>query len=246
MSGEAGRAKLSGVCAVCGWVGAFVDDRNSVRESYACGQCKASLRYRHQAEMLLACYSRQCSSNLAELCAEAEFAALRILEPGIIGPFRRYLRKLAGYLNCYFWDDVPRGEEKDGVRSEDLEALTFEDESFDLVITSDILEHVRQPLQALQEIHRVLAPGGHHIFTVPFPYPPLEKTRPRVDVSGPEDRHILPPVYHGSPTSPEGSLVYNDFGLDLVAQLRDIGFETSTPRALEYNITFICRRSSRP
>jgi hypothetical protein len=36
--------------------------------------------------------------------------------------------------------------------SEDLEALTFPDESFDLVITQDVFEHVLRPAKAFAEI----------------------------------------------------------------------------------------------
>ena len=56
----------------------------------------------------------------------------------------------------------------EGVRSEDLTRLTYRDESFDLVLTSETLEHVPDLDAALSEIHRVLVPGGRHIFTIPL------------------------------------------------------------------------------
>lgn len=42
-----------------------------------------------------------------------------------------------------------------------------DDEAFDCVIAFDVLEHVPNYLQALEEVHRVLSPGGYCIFTVP-------------------------------------------------------------------------------
>ena len=40
--------------------------------------------------------------------------------------------------------------------------------SFDVVLCSQVLEHVNDPARALAEIHRVLAPGGRLVLTVPF------------------------------------------------------------------------------
>lgn len=38
--------------------------------------------------------------------------------------------------------------------------LPFRDESFDVIIAKDILEHLSDTVQALTELHRVLKPGG--------------------------------------------------------------------------------------
>ncbi|MEM9301745.1 MAG: methyltransferase domain-containing protein [Pseudomonadota bacterium] len=236
------RPEFSGVCSICGWTGVFDDCHRSPRESYRCGRCQASFRYRHQADALLHQYSRRGSASLAELVKEPGFADLHVYEAGLIGPFRRYFQALPHYVQSYFWDDIPRGGDKDGVRSEDLEDMTFEDETFDLMITSDILEHVRHPLRAFAESFRILKRGGKHIFSIPVPWPWLEETRKRVDVSGPEDVFLLEPRYHGSPVDPQGSLVYNDFGVDLVGQLEDIGFEVRVPRSHGPNLTFITIR----
>src|SRR5205814_163229 len=107
------------------------------------------------------------------------------------------------------------GSFHDGHRSEDLRALTFSDRSFDIFITSDVLEHLFEPEKALREIARVLKPGGMHIFTTPWysNYPKsVQRAAPRPDGSA---DHLLPPVYHGNPISDEGSLVTYDWGLDL-------------------------------
>src|SRR5437016_14407750 len=51
--------------------------------------------------------------------------------------------------------------------NKNIEQLTFPDNSFDIVITSDVMEHVRLDERAHQEIQRVLKPGGIYLFTVP-------------------------------------------------------------------------------
>jgi SAM-dependent methyltransferase len=45
-------------------------------------------------------------------------------------------------------------------RIEDIHALTFADNSVGTVIALETLEHVADPLRAMQEVHRVLQPGG--------------------------------------------------------------------------------------
>ncbi len=49
----------------------------------------------------------------------------------------------------------------------DATALEYEDESFDLVIASDVLEHLVDERRALAEWSRVLRPGGQLIVFVP-------------------------------------------------------------------------------
>lgn len=41
------------------------------------------------------------------------------------------------------------------------------DASVDMVISNHALEHTRHPLQELQEIHRILKPGGRIVLVVP-------------------------------------------------------------------------------
>jgi SAM-dependent methyltransferase len=53
------------------------------------------------------------------------------------------------------------------VRPGDICDLPFEDASLDLVLATDIIEHVEDDGRALSEIARVLVPGGHALITVP-------------------------------------------------------------------------------
>lgn len=48
------------------------------------------------------------------------------------------------------------------------DALPFTDETFALVISQETLEHVRTPLDSVEEVHRVLVPGGFFYCQLPF------------------------------------------------------------------------------
>jgi SAM-dependent methyltransferase len=49
-----------------------------------------------------------------------------------------------------------------------VEMMPFENNSFDMVLCSQVLEHVAHPWRAFEEIYRVLKPGGKAIITVPM------------------------------------------------------------------------------
>ena len=54
------------------------------------------------------------------------------------------------------------------------EKLPFEDQSFDAVLTFDVLEHVQSPRNTLAECHRVLKPEGYLCLVFPSYWQPLE------------------------------------------------------------------------
>ncbi|MEY4575711.1 MAG: hypothetical protein RL701_414 [Pseudomonadota bacterium] len=54
------------------------------------------------------------------------------------------------------------------------EDLPFDDQSFDVVISTQVLEHVQEPRVALHEAVRVLRPGGRLLLTVPGVWPTHE------------------------------------------------------------------------
>jgi SAM-dependent methyltransferase len=49
-----------------------------------------------------------------------------------------------------------------------LDSLPIADDSFDAVVSTQVLEHVRSPGAVLRELHRVLVPGGRLWLTAPF------------------------------------------------------------------------------
>ena len=47
------------------------------------------------------------------------------------------------------------------------ERLPFLNDSFDVIVCLWVLEHLKEPLTTLREVHRVLRPGGRFIFVTP-------------------------------------------------------------------------------
>jgi SAM-dependent methyltransferase len=123
-------------------------------------------------------------------------------------------RECKKYVATHFFPDVPIGESRGGYRCENLEIQSFEDCSFDLVVTQDVFEHVLHPDRAFQEIARTLKLGGAHVFTVPWYY--WQKTLVRVQEKEGHIEHLLPPEYHGNPISKSGSLVIREWGYDML------------------------------
>jgi len=49
-------------------------------------------------------------------------------------------------------------------------SLPFQDEQFDTIVLSDVLEHISNPQQLCDEMHRILKPDGKVVLNVPFFY----------------------------------------------------------------------------
>ena len=132
------------------------------------------------------------------------------------GANRRLSKEAPAYVASHYYAGVAPGKIVNGIRCENLEYLSFGDESFDLHLTQDVFEHLFDPAAACREIARTLRPGGAHIFTTPL----VRKNEPtRFCASLAPDGTVVhlvePPEYHGNPISAEGSLVTVHWGYDI-------------------------------
>lgn len=193
-----------GYCPICEDTVHFVKRGAWLRDQYKCSKCQSIPRFRALIDALKRFYPGWENMHIHES------------SPGT-GSSSKFLRtRCRNYSSSQYFPDVPRGTFKDGSRSEDLTALTFEDNSFDLVVTQDVFEHVMEPAKAFREIARVLKPGGAHLFSMPW-YPELPHTRQRAKTENGSIVHLEQPVYHGNPVDQEnGSLVTYDWGQDFV------------------------------
>ncbi|HTH82799.1 MAG TPA: methyltransferase domain-containing protein [Mucilaginibacter sp.] len=109
---------------------------------------------------------------------------------------------------------------------QDLTALTYADNTFDLCMSFEDLEHIPDYKAVISELYRVTKPGGHVLLSAPFI---LENdktiTRATINDKG-EITYLLPAEYHGDPVIPQGILCYYHFGWDLPERFRDAGFKS--------------------
>jgi SAM-dependent methyltransferase len=75
------------------------------------------------------------------------------------------------------------------------ESLPFVSESFDLIVCLWVLEHLREPLATLREVHRVLRPGGHFIFVTPNLNNPVMLLSRIGKALPPLQRRLVPRLY---------------------------------------------------
>jgi SAM-dependent methyltransferase len=152
-----------------------------------------------------------CGANLRSIAlADAIHAALdndahAVLEINEAGSLSPMLRLFSGHILATYPEI-------------DMQALPYKDDSFDLVVHSDTLEHVADPIQALKECRRVLRQGAPLCFTVPTIVGRLSRSR-----SG------LPDSYHG-----DDFLVHTEFGADVWTYVLRAGFSAVSINAVDY------------
>lgn len=127
------------------------------------------------------------------------------------------------YFSEYF-DDVPLGMMKNSVVCQDVQNLFLNDESFDLVTSSEVFEHVPNDSKGFSEIYRVLKIGEYFIFTVPLLDNPKTVERCFLQSDG-TIIHQLEPEYHGDRIRGQGRvLAFRNYGLVITKRLKSCGF----------------------
>ena len=70
----------------------------------------------------------------------------------------------------------------------DIHEIPFEENTFDVIFCNHVLEHVDSDIKAMQEMRRVLKPGGWAILQVPFFYPLEDETFEDKSITSPAER----------------------------------------------------------
>jgi len=191
---------FEGTCPVCNSSAGFESHDNWFRDHLLCRSCGSIPRER--------------IFTWALETFQPQWREMQIHEssPSERAVSQRLARDCEGYISSQYFPDVPRGEIRDDMRSEDLEALTFEDQSLHLHLHLDVMEHVNRPDKVLREMCRTLRPGGLAIFTTPN-YPDVAQTQRKAIYFADGVEHLAAPEYHGNPIDEGGgALVTFHFG----------------------------------
>ena len=175
-------------------------------------------------------------ASLAEITAHVNRRALRAYSAEANSALFLFLKQhmnpdLFTYSE-YFGEEHQSGAVVNGVIHQDLQQTSFEDESFDVILTCEVFEHIPDAHRAEREVVRILKPGGVYCFTVPFiPHGEHDLVLAEKTPDG-KIRHFEEPQYHGDPLRPEeGILVYNIFSFnDLKRRFEALGCRFSTYR----------------
>jgi SAM-dependent methyltransferase len=179
------------------------------QQGFHCNQCGNNLRSMALGAAIVNKY--QFSGTLNDFVKSDVASRLKVLEINEAGGLTAVLSQLPGHLYVSYPEY-------------DMTKLCFDAESFDLVIHSDTLEHVVDPMAGLSECKRVLKPAGACIFTIPIIIKRLSRSRLG-----------LPPSYHGNETISENDLlVHTEFGADFWLYVLKAGFASCAVSSIEY------------
>lgn len=176
------------------------------QQGLACNECHTNLRSMTLAKAMMQSYGSYNTTLKTFLAKHKSMMLLELNEAGNLTKFFTGMknRTLGSYPEV------------------DIKKLPYPDNSFDMVIHSDTLEHVDDPILGLKEIFRVLRPGGYTCFTIPLVIGRLTK-----------QRNAAQPSYHGSPGNKE-YLVQNEYGSDMWTQVIEAGFNECRLTVLEF------------
>ena len=186
----------------------YESDYINRQQGLYCLQCHSNLRSISLARSIMRCFGYE--GLFKDFVNQTQIQKLKILEINEAGSLTKFLSQLPGHtLEVY-----PKI---------DMMCMNFGDISFDLIVHSDVLEHIKYPVRGLSECYRVLKPGGYCAFNVPM-------IVDRLTIS----RDGMSPSYHGSQENRSDFLVYTEYGCDAWKHVIQAGFQECRVFSIEY------------
>ena len=212
--------ETKGFCPCCNKNVSFVSKNSWYRDNLCCSNCDSIPRERALMKCLEVFFPLWRNYKIHE----SSPTMWR-------GPSAKFRDECKYYFASQYWPDKKLGVSVDGITNIDIEKQSsIKSNSFDLVVTQDVFEHLYNPEKAAKEIARTLKKGGAHIFTVPM----VNKEKPTVKwsiIKNNEVRFLHDEEYHSNPVDPKGSPVSYHYGYDLAYLLNKWG---KTPTMMVY------------
>lgn len=215
-------------CPICNRLFVFKIRSENFREDCICLSCRSFNRQRQISSVMIRSVLKKNPrfSSLKDFIRKDD---LHVYYTESKGPVHDSLHRMKHYVcSEYFGEDYKSGTFVDGIMHQDLQNLSFEDNRFDVILSSEVFEHIPDTYKAFKEVYRVLKPGGRHIFTVPFDAQSFTDVIKAIRDEKGEIRYLTEPEYHDDPIRPNGGvLVYQIFSLEMLIKLSKIGFVTN-------------------
>lgn len=210
-------------CNVCGWKGSrFTDD--NWHPGTVCPNCGSQVRHRLLAAIL---------DGLTNIPGISGATLLRGREILHFAPERQLRDRIKSAARRHVTADYDRGD--CDLRLDMSSMPSIADATFDVVIASDVLEHVPDDLAAMREIKRILRPGGVAILTVPQKDPPSTTDEDPAVIDPPERERRFGQKDH-----------VRMFGDDFSIRLGHAGFRVTTISAENFDSITSCRHILTP
>lgn len=194
-----------------------------------CAKKRIVVRLRRNAVSVrcLTCRSTAITMSLVAILSQLvpDLSCKNVYELSSRGPLVEFLKPKSRTLTCSeYFAGVAQGDYKNGVQCQDVQQLTYPDNSFDICTSTEVFEHVPNDLAGFAEVRRVLRPGGLFLFTVPIFPSPTTIERARLNAKQ-EIEYIQPAEYHLDPIrGHKHVLVYRDYGKDITERIEQQGF----------------------
>jgi SAM-dependent methyltransferase len=191
---------------------------DNLRESVHSTLSRCSNRIRQLVASLAILHQLDISSSMEDILRR-KYKGKRILlleERSAFASVFMHLCKSQGIdlvTSEYFGSEYKSGEYVDSVLHVDIQNTGFPENYFDLIIHTDVFEHIPFAPQGEQEIARILKPQGHALFSVPFGFN-LTTDDIYAEFIGRELFFHKEAVYHDDPMASDGRcLVFRIFSI---------------------------------
>jgi len=181
-------------CNVCGWRGksfhAFFNEMCRQKDESLCPRCHSSV------------YQRALVKYLQENCKLDYRYEVMEIGPHKSNPVGAVLKSMV-----YTSIDIVKGRAEYQM---DLTDLRFANDSFDVIVCSAVLEHIKDDVKAISEMYRVLKKGGSAIIEIPIGY--------YADMQGKHTTEFVGQPFYEH---------YRAYGRDFIDKMDKAGFDTT-------------------